>query len=153
VRYPNHADGRTDGQTKGLEKIKIKINKNRLENMHLPHSPTVSLNKKPNTRITYLQEKKQKRVPSRFNNFHEYIHRHSHPDTACTAVAVDFRIAAVVGEVETLAVGFHKLRAARAAHVLDTRYILAAGGAGHRCVVRKVYSSDNLWSFKLAKKL
>jgi len=148
-------DGPT-GRQKALKKIKIKINKNRLENMHLPHSPTVSLNKKPNTRI-HIYRRKQKRVPSRFNNFHEYIHRHSHPDTACTAVAVDFRIAAVVGEVETLAVGFHKLRAARAAHVLDTRYILAAGGAGHRCVVRcvvrKVYSSDNLWSFKLAKKL
>ena len=81
----------------------------------------------------------------------------------CTAVAVDVHIAAVVGEAETLAVGFHKIRAARAAHVLDDiRYTLAASApapaaaaapAARRCVVRRVYSSDNLWSFKLARKL
>lgn len=55
-------------------------------------------------------------------------------------------VAAVVGEVEILAVGFHKLRAARAAHVLDIRYILAASAAAvaRRGVVHKVYSSDNL---------
>ena len=74
---------------------------------------------------------------------------------------MDVHIAAVVGEVEILAVGFHKPRVARAGHVLDIRYILAASAAepaaaaavARRGVVRRVHSSDNLWSFKLAKKL
>ena len=56
--------------------------------------------------------------------------------------------------MEIPAVGFHKPRAARAAHVLDIHYMLAASAAAaRRGVVHKVHSSDSLWPFKLAKKL